>query len=51
MAQKCAACGSADTTTGCASHTCLTCGAKTVVGDAEFPPDTTPVFPKGSSGK
>ena len=43
MAQKCAACGSADTTTGAGSHSCLTCGVKTAVGPVEFDNDTRPV--------
>lgn len=31
MAQKCEACGSASTTTGAWSHTCLECGHETEV--------------------
>lgn len=43
MAQKCAKCGSADTTTGAGSISCLSCGAKTVEGPVLFDNDTTPV--------
>lgn len=50
MAQKCAKCGSADTTTGAGSHSCLTCGAKTAVGPVEFDNDTVPVSASKKAG-
>lgn len=43
MAQKCAGCGSADTTTGAGSISCLSCGGQTAVGPVEFAPNTVPV--------